>query len=88
MRHASRTDANQAEIIKSLRGIGCRVEYIKEPCDLLVGFRGKTVLLEVKVDGGRLTKPQVEFIATWNGGALHVVRDSREAIEIVVEECK
>jgi hypothetical protein len=88
VRRAARTDANQAEIIKSLRDIGCRVYYIKEPCDLLVGYRQKTVLLEVKVDGGRLTKPQVEFIAQWNGASLHVVRDPQEAVEIVVEECK
>ena len=88
MRRAARTDANQAEIIKSLRQIGARVYYIKEPVDLLVGFRGHTVVLEVKMDGGRLTKQQVEFIAEWNGGPVHVVRDAQEAVNLVVEECK
>lgn len=88
MRRAARTDANQAEIIKSLRDIGCRVFYIKEPVDLLVGYRGHTLVLEVKVDGGRLTKPQIEFVAQWNGGPCHIVRDAQEAVEIVVEECK
>ena len=88
MRRAARTDANQAEIIESLRKIGARVYYIKEPVDLLVGFRNKSVLLEVKVEGGRITKQQARFIAEWNGCPCHLVRDSREAVEIVVEECK
>lgn len=88
MRRAARTDSNQQEVIDSLRKIGCRVHYIKEPVDLMVGFRDKTVLLEVKAEGGRLTKQQVQFIAEWNGGPVHIVRDPQEAVEIVVEECK
>lgn len=87
MRRAARTDANQAEIIKSLRDIGCRVYYIKEPCDLLVDYRKRWIVLEVKVEGGRLTQKQIKFIAE-TSAPVHIVRDSREAIEIVVEECK
>jgi hypothetical protein len=71
-----------------LREIGCRVNYIKEPVDLLVGYRDRTVLLEVKTEDGRLTKQQVQFIAEWNGGPVHVVRDPEEAVNIVIEECR
>lgn len=87
MRRAARVDANQAEIIASLRNIGARVYYIKEPCDLLVDYRKRWVVLEVKMDGGRITKQQAKFIAETTA-PVHIVRDSREAVEIVVEECK
>lgn len=87
MRRAAKTDANQQAIIDRLRDIGAKVKYIKEPVDLLVGYRNKNVLIECKVDGGRLTKAQVEFIAEWPG-PVHIVRDPDEAAEIIVEECK
>lgn len=93
MRRAARTDANQQAIMDRLREIGCKVDYIKEPTDLLVGYRNVStgrrfnVLLECKVDGGRLTKKQVKFIESWPG-PLHIVRDPEEAVEIVLEECK
>ena len=68
-----------------LRQIGARVIPIKEPVDLLVGFRNHTILLEVKAEDGRLTKPQIEFIAQWNGGPVHIVRDPDEAASLVAE---
>lgn len=88
MRRAARTDSNQQAIMDRLRSIGCRVYHIKEPVDLLVGYRQRTVCLEVKADGGRLTKQQIQFIAEWNGGPVHIVRDPEEAVNIVIEECR
>lgn len=88
MRRAAKTDANQQAIVERLRAIGARVFYVKEPVDLLVGYRNATVLLECKAPGGRITKAQAEFIAQWNGGALHVVRDPDEAVNLVLQECK
>jgi len=87
MRRAAKTDANQQAIMDRLREIGCKVKYIKEPVDLLVGYRNKNVLLEVKVESGRLTKQQIDFIAEWPG-PVHIVRDPEEAVNIVIEECK
>jgi GTPase len=84
MRHAARTDAVQKEIIKALRAIGARVVYIKEPVDLLVGFRGATHLMEVKESGGRLTKQQEDFLTTWNGGSAWIVQTPSQAIEAVI----
>jgi hypothetical protein len=87
LRNAARTDANQAPIIKSLRDIGVSVEYIKLPVDLLVWHRGRYMLMEVKMPGERLTKGQVEFIATWPG-EVAVVHNTREALEAVLgKEC-
>ena len=85
MRHAARTDANQAEIIKALKSIGVSVEYIKLPLDLLVCHKGETALMEVKMPGEQLNKNQVEFIATWPG-KVHVVRSPEEAVRAVIGE--
>lgn len=76
-----------------MREAGFKVRYIKEPTDLIVGFRNPNtgrkfnVLLEVKTEEGRLTKQQVEFIAEWPG-PVHIVRDPEEAVNIVIEECR
>lgn len=57
MRSAARVDANQVEVVKALRQIGATVTPIhavgKGVSDLLVSFRQKWLVLEVK-DG---TKP-------------------------------
>lgn len=81
-------DKNQPAVVERLREIGCKVYLIEEPVDLLVGYRGKTVLLEVKTPDGSLTKQQVEFVQTWPGGAHHIVRDPEEAVNLVIQECK
>ena len=85
MRRAAKTDATQAPIVAALRLIGAKVYYIKEPVDLLVGFRKRNILMEVKNGDGKdaLTKAQVEFIATWPG-ELHVVRNVNEALVAVL----
>lgn len=93
MRRAAKTDANQQEVIDRLREANFKVKYIKEPVDLLVAGinpttgRRTNVLMEVKVDGGRLTKQQARFIEEWPG-PLHLVRSGEEAVEIMVEECR
>jgi len=48
MRHAARVDSNQTEIVAAFRAIGASVFVLKLPVDLLVGYAGKTVLVEVK----------------------------------------
>jgi hypothetical protein len=82
MRHAARTDANQAAIVSALRLHGCSVYYVKEPCDLLVGKRGQTVLVEVKTDKGRYTPAQIAFMQTWNGGPVATIRDVEGALTL------
>lgn len=66
-----------------MRSIGVAVEYIKKPLDLLIHYRGQTALMEVKMEEGRFTKDQVEFMARWPG-PIHVVRSVEEAIRAVV----
>lgn len=83
MRRAAKADGNQREIVNALKAIGARVYYIKEPVDLLVGYRGKNCLLEVKDIHGRLTKAQEEFMQTWPGEAW-IVQTVNQAMEAVL----
>lgn len=83
MRRAARTDNNQHELVEALKKIGARCYYIKEPVDLVVGFRGRSILLEVKGEGKALTKAQQEFVESWPG-EIHIVRTIDEAINAVI----
>ena len=85
MRHAARTDDNQAEIVKALRAVGVSVCYIKWPLDLLCSTPKKTALIEVKDAGGKLTKDQIEFIASWQG-ELHICQTPEQAIKAMIGE--
>jgi hypothetical protein len=86
-RYAKRRDANEPEIIKALESIGCVVERLDTPCDLLVSCRSRPAynwLIEVKVPGGTLTKKQKDFIRDWPG-QIRVLETAEEAIELVTE---
>lgn len=67
-RRAVRRDANEADIVAALEVAGAYVLRLSKPVDLLVGFRRRWLLLEVK-DGNKppsrqcLTDDQVEFMA-------------------------
>ena len=77
-RRAARVDANQAAVIAALQAIGCVVEIIRQPVDLLVGFRGVWVPAEVK-DGAkapsaRKLKPsQAKFLERCTVGRLQML---------------
>lgn len=85
MRKAARVDANQDEVVKALRKIGAAVYIIGLPLDLLVAYRGRTLLAEVKVEGGRFTKQQAEFMSMWPGEFI-VVRGPEDAVKQVIGE--
>ena len=82
MRRAAKVDANQEQIVEALRAVGATVQTLaavgKGVPDLLVGYQGKTLLLEVK-DGRRppsekrLTEDQLVWHGAWRGGPLAVV---------------
>lgn len=57
---ARRRDGNETAIREALEDIGAAVLQVSEPgaADLLVLFRGRLQLLEVKQPGGRLTPAQ------------------------------
>jgi len=92
MRHAARVDANKDQIVSALRAAGAYVWDLKLPVDLLVGYNGYTILMEIK-DGNKppsqrkLTKLQQEFFESWTGASLAIV-DSPEAALRILRICK
>ena len=79
MRYASRRDANETEIVMALRKAGAYVWVIGLPVDLLVGYKDRTFLVEVKTTSKkRLTSLQADFFNNWTGSTL-VRIDSVEA---------
>ena len=90
MRRAARIDPIQPEIVAALRAIGATVWVIGLPVDILVGFRGRTTLLEIKTLRGKRapkaaphTDLQKSFLATWRGGPVATVTDVEGAIRAV-----
>lgn len=90
MRIASRRDANERRVIDALRACGAYVKQINDAgaFDLLVYYRGWTLLLEVK-DGDKppsaraLTPAEAKFHAEWPGQNLHIVNSEQEALDIL-----
>ena len=86
-RKASRVDANQAEIVRALRDVGATVQHLHTVgggCpDLLVGFRGRTYLMEIKTTLGTLTEAEGDWFADWTGGEASVVRSVSDALRMI-----
>jgi len=91
MRRANRIDDNQNDIVAALRKAGATVRVISQGegiPDLLVGFRGETILLEVK-DGNKppsartLTPAEKKFFDEWEGGLCMVVKSVKDALELL-----
>lgn len=82
MRRAARVDANHKEVVEALRGAGAVVQSLAAVGhgvpDLLVGFRGQTILIEIKdakkpPSERRLTEDQIKWHGAWRGGPVAVV---------------
>ena len=92
MRRAAKIDANQPAIVEALRKCGAFVQSLAavgNGCpDLLIGYRGRTILLEVK-DGSKvpsaqkLTPDQLDWHGGWSGCTLAVVNDIEGALRIL-----
>ena len=90
MRRAARRDDNEKEIVAALREAGAYVKAINDEglFDLLVSYRGHTLLIEVK-DGAkppsarRLTNAEAKFHNEWPGDNLHIVNSVEEALALL-----
>ena len=90
MRRAARRDANEGDIIKAMRAEGAYVKQINDEglFDLLVSYRGETLMVEVK-DGAkppsarRLTDAEQKFHDEWPGSDLYIVNSVEEAIALL-----
>lgn len=62
--------------------------FLDEPCDLLISYKGETLLFEIK-DGNKvpskrkLTNNEQNFFDTWTGGILAVIENVDQALEIL-----
>lgn len=91
-KHAGRVDANHIAVRAALGGMGATCQslgMVGDGCpDFVVGYRGRTYLLEVK-DGKRppserkLTAAQERWHSWWRGTPVRVVTSPEEAIEAV-----
>lgn len=94
MRRAANIDANQPEIITALANAGCTTQSLAGVgcgCpDVLVGFRGINVLLEIKNPdrkGGQkrnTMEAQAKFRKYWTGHVA-VVKSAQEALDAVAD---
>ncbi len=92
MRRRGKVDGNHTAVVKALRQIGAVVQSLadlgKGVPDLLVGFRGRNHLLEVK-DGAlppskrALTPDEAKWSTAWKGAPVVVVYGPEEAIRTV-----
>lgn len=80
-RFAKRRDPNEPEIVRALRDIGATVKRLDD-IDLLVGWRGRNFLLEVKDRNGALKPSQEEMVRTWRG-QYEIVRSVDEALRVI-----
>lgn len=87
MRRAAHVDSNQNDIVAALRGAGAFVQHLHQVgngCpDLLVSYRRRAFLLEVKSEDGELDDSQVTWHRQWRGPPVSVVRTPHEALEAI-----
>lgn len=83
MHRHGRSDANQSEIVAALREAGRSVQVLSavgNGCpDLLVGWGGRLLLMEVKTADGKLTRAQERWMRSWKG-PVAIVRSVTEAL--------
>ena len=87
---AARTDENQKTIVEFLRKHHMEVQHLhsvgKGCPDLLVGYKGVNVLLEIKRDETKkLTPDQVIWHHNWRG-QVATVATAEEALRVVKEQ--
>lgn len=92
MRRAAKIDANQTQVVEALRSAGATVQSLaavgQGVPDLLVGFQGKTLLMEVK-DGRKppsqrqLTEDQLKWHGAWRGGPVAIVDGPDAALRML-----
>ena len=86
-----RVDNNQTQIVRELRRLGMEVLHlhsVHHGCpDILVGYRGRNILLEIKKDEkAKLTADQEVWHKMWRG-QVAVVSNPQAAIKAVKLAC-
>ena len=86
-----RTDSNQSSIVAGLREFGASVADThivgKGFPDIVVSYRLKVYLMEIKSADGRLTPDEQKFHNEWRG-IIYTVRTIEQAIQILCDDCE
>lgn len=86
MRKRAKVDANHTSIVKALRKAGASVQSIATigngAPDILAGYRGLNVLMEIKTDKGKLTSDEEEWHQEWSG-QVTIVRSADDALQAI-----
>lgn len=86
MRSRPRLDQNHKEIVEALLGVGASVQSLASigcGCpDLLISYRGRTLVMELKIEGGKLRPEQEKWIQNWNGEVV-IARDVPSALKAI-----
>lgn len=81
-----RTDNNQQEIVKALRKMGAAVLHTHTlgggAPDLIVSFRGRSHLVEIKRGHKKLNKLQLAFHDSWHS-RIYILRSVDEAVQFM-----
>jgi Holliday junction resolvase len=86
--YKKRVDENQKTLVHTFIALGASVlnlSTVGRGCpDLLIGYRGKSVLVEIKSsEKATYTEPQVKFMQTWRGGAVSRIDSVDAAIRLI-----
>ncbi len=82
-RFNARRDANEPEIVAALQAAGASVLRTDFPLDLLIGFRGRSIVAEVKMPGAKLNENQKRFFAQWKGQTPPILRSVDDALKLL-----
>jgi len=87
-KYAKKVDENQKTIVHAFIALGASVlnlSTVGRGCpDLLIGYRGKSVLVEIKRDSkASFTDPQIKFMQEWRGGAVSRIDSIDSAIRLI-----
>ena len=86
--YKKRVDENQKSLIHTFICLGASVlnlSTVGRGCpDLLIGYKGKTVLVEIKSSTkATFTEPQIKFMQEWRGGAVSRIDSVDAAIRLI-----
>ena len=86
--YAKRVDENQKTLIHTFIALGASVfnlSTVGRGCpDLLIGYKGKTVLVEIKRnEKAKFTEAQIKFMEEWKGGTVSRVDSVDAAIRLI-----
>ena len=81
-----KVDSNQTRVVKALRDLGATVQHLhavgKGCPDIVVGYKNRNYLLEIKDGEKKLTPDQVIWHYDWKG-QVAVVNSVQEAIDTI-----